>query len=79
MLASRWFADGVAALRDYLATMRQDAAGWDPQAAALLLMGALVSDTLGRDIMPKTYDLAARRALCGYLDLVLRAIRPTAD
>jgi AcrR family transcriptional regulator len=82
LLASRWFSSGVETLRRYLTALRRQgmACGrWDPQGVALLAMSAVVCDTLGRDIMPKTYDLPAHRALWQYLDLVFQAIGVRGD
>lgn len=77
MIASRWFSAGVDALRDYLSAVRQaglTTGRWDPEAVALMLMSALVCDTLGREIMPKTYGLSPRRSIASYLALIIDAI-----
>jgi hypothetical protein len=77
VIASRWFSAGVDGLREYLSSVRERGLSrgrWDPASVALMLMSALVCDTLGREIMPKTYDRSARRALSSYLQLILDGI-----
>jgi AcrR family transcriptional regulator len=81
VLASRWFSAGVDVLRAYLSSVRDrglSGARWDPSSAALMLMSALVCDTLGREIMPRTYDRPPRTALSSYLQLTIDAIGLTA-
>jgi AcrR family transcriptional regulator len=77
MIASRWFSAGVDELRDYLSAVRQAGLSnrrWDPAAVALMLMSALVCDTLGREIMPQTYPQSPQRTLSSYLALIVDAI-----
>jgi AcrR family transcriptional regulator len=47
---------------------------WHPQAAALMLMGTLFSDVMGRDCMPERYGYTDKEAVRHYLSLFLRAI-----
>lgn len=46
----------------------------DPGPAAALLMGALFSDVMGRDLMPERYDYTPDEAPGKYVRLFLRAI-----
>lgn len=47
--------------------------GFDERVAATMLMGALFSDAMGRDMMPEIYP-PAEAAARGYADFILRAI-----
>lgn len=64
-------------LTDYLTEARKRglvAAGFDPCAAAAMLMGTLFSDAMGRDPMPERYPYSMRDGIDHYLALFLRAI-----
>ncbi|HEX2203207.1 MAG TPA: helix-turn-helix domain-containing protein [Longimicrobium sp.] len=64
-------------LEAYLVRLRErrlaDAA-LDPVAAAAMLMGALFTDVMGRDLMPGRYTYAPEEAPERYVGLFLRAI-----
>lgn len=49
----------------------------DPAAAAAMLMGAIFTDAMTRDIMPARYPFPAEAAAARYVDLFLRAIGAT--
>lgn len=49
-------------------------AGWDPEAAANLLMGALFADAITRDAVPERYAYPDHEAPERYVTLFLRAI-----
>lgn len=48
--------------------------GWDPDAAANLLMGTLFADAVGRDVVPERYGYSPDDAPQLYVTLFLRAI-----
>lgn len=65
------------ALQTYLELLRQQglASGdWNPDAAASMLLGALFSDVMGRDCMPRCYGLEQNEAVGHYVSLFLRSI-----
>jgi AcrR family transcriptional regulator len=47
---------------------------FDPQVAAVTLMGSLFADAMGRDVMPDMYRNDPEQALVEYVHLFLRAI-----
>jgi len=49
-------------------------AGVDAGAAAGMLMGALFTDAMGRDMMPERYTYTVEEAPAKYVELLLRAI-----
>jgi AcrR family transcriptional regulator len=64
-------------LHGYLLRLRERgmaAADFDPRAAASMLMGALFTDAMGRDMMPEKYGYSAEEAPEKYVQLFLRAI-----
>ena len=64
-------------LRGYLRRLRARgmvAGGWDPDAAANLLMGTLFADAVARDAFPERYAYSADEAPALYVTLFLRAI-----
>ncbi|MBV9774059.1 MAG: TetR/AcrR family transcriptional regulator [Gemmatimonadetes bacterium] len=64
-------------LHEYLLRLRERglASGdFDVRAAASMLMGALFTDAMGRDIMPGRYDYSPDEAPAKYVQLFLRAI-----
>jgi AcrR family transcriptional regulator len=64
-------------LVDYFRRLRHEqlARGdWDERAAANMLMGAIFSDAMGRDMMPERYPYSMRDAVERYVDLLLAAI-----
>jgi hypothetical protein len=64
-------------LHEYLLKLRARGLAtddWDARAAVAMLMGALFSDAMGRDIMPERYPYAMRDAAPRYVRLFLRAI-----
>ncbi|HEX2189497.1 MAG TPA: helix-turn-helix domain-containing protein [Longimicrobiaceae bacterium] len=64
-------------LHDYLLRLRERglaAAEFDARAAAAMLMGALFSDAMGRDIMPDRFGYAPEEAPAKLVPLFLRAI-----
>ncbi len=64
-------------LRGYLERLRDAGLadpGFDAGAAAGMLMGALFSDAMGRDIMPERFAYSAEEAPGKYVELFLRAI-----
>lgn len=48
--------------------------GWDPEAAANLLMGALFADAVARDAVPEKYPYPEAEAPARYVKMFLRAI-----
>ena len=46
----------------------------DPELASAMLLGALFSDAVGRDVMPDMFPLDPDAAAVGYARLFLRAI-----
>jgi AcrR family transcriptional regulator len=65
------------ALQDYLERLRARglaSGGWEPRAAAAMLMGTLFSDVMGRDCMPHRYPDGDAQAIRQYVSLFLRAI-----
>jgi hypothetical protein len=63
-------------LREYLQklhTLKFTSEQFDPEAAAAMLIGALFSDAMGRDMMPHVYPPAASAAE-RYSALLLRAV-----
>ena len=69
-------------LTAYLAALQRKglaSTGWDPRAAAALLMGTIFADALGRDTMPERYPYPMREAVDKYLQLFFQAIGVTAD
>ena len=61
----------------YLAALKRD--GWisekfDPKSAAAMLMGAIFSDAMGRDMMPDVFPQPLERAARMYTRLLLRAL-----
>jgi AcrR family transcriptional regulator len=74
MHASGRIADELTA---YLVRLRRKGLagdGWDERAATAMLMGALFTDALGRDIMPERYPYSMRGAITRYVQLFLNAI-----
>lgn len=68
-------------LRRYLMALRERGLcedGWEPGAAASMLMGALFGDAVSRDLMPETFPVAEDEAPARYVALFLRAIGCTA-
>lgn len=64
-------------LTDYLHRLKRGGlahGNWDERAAAAMLMGALFTDAIGRDMMPQRYPYAMREAVEKYVDLFLSAI-----
>jgi outer membrane protein TolC len=64
-------------LTDYLASLQDKglaSRGWDPRAAAAMLMGTIFSDALGRDTMPARYPYSMRDAVDKYLQIFFNAI-----
>jgi AcrR family transcriptional regulator len=64
-------------LHDYLLRLRARGladGGFEPHAAAAMLMGTLFSDVMGRDIMPERYAYPAEEAPGRYVALFLRVI-----
>lgn len=64
-------------LADYLKTLQLRglaSSGWNPHAAAAMLMGVLFSDALGRDAMPGRFAYSMREAVDHYIPLFLNAI-----
>lgn len=49
-------------------------ADWDAHAASAMLMGALFSDAMGRDMMPERYPFPEAEAPAHYVRLFLRGI-----
>ncbi len=47
---------------------------FDPKAAAAMLMGALFSDAMGRDMMPDAFPHPAENAAAAYVTLLLKAL-----
>jgi len=73
----------AAQLSAYITALRQAgfASGdWDVRAATNMLMGAIFSDAMGRDMKPEQYPYNMRDAIEHYVDLLLNAIgaKPTA-
>jgi rhamnogalacturonyl hydrolase YesR len=65
------------ALTQYLRRLREAGmakASFDETSASAMLIGALFSDAMGRDIMPDLYGNDADEALDGYVQLFLRAL-----
>ncbi len=72
----------AAELRGYLERLRERgmcAVDLDLPAASALLMGALFSDAISRDIMPERYPYSVDEASERYVRLFLRAIAPMHD
>ena len=70
-------ARAVRALAGYLERLKQcglTSAPFDGPAAATMLMGALFSDAIGRDLVPDMYDNDPEDALTAYVTLFLRGI-----
>ena len=64
-------------LSGYLRRLKRSglAAGdWDEWAVTAMLMGALFTDAMGRDTMPRRYPYTMREAVEHYVDLTLAAI-----
>lgn len=64
-------------LRGYLYRLRERGmvdGGWDPEAAANLLMGTLFADAMARDVVPERYQYTPEEAPERYVTLFLRAI-----
>ena len=64
-------------LRTYLHRLRERGLvddGWDPDAAANMLMGTLFADAVGRDAVPERYGYPESEAPERYITLFLRAI-----
>jgi hypothetical protein len=64
-------------LTDYLAALQRNglaSRGWDPQAAAAMLMGTVFADAMGRDTTPERYPYSMRAAIDKYLTLFFRAV-----
>jgi AcrR family transcriptional regulator len=64
-------------LRGYLVRLREAGmagGGWDPDAAASMLMGALFGDVMSRDMVPEKLPFGEDRAAELYVALFLRAI-----
>jgi AcrR family transcriptional regulator len=64
-------------LRSYLYRLRERGmvdGGWDPEAAANMLMGTLFADAIARDAVPERYAYSTDDAPELYLTLFLRAI-----
>jgi len=61
----------------YLTALKRN--GWvsekfDPKSAASMLMGAIFSDAMGRDMMPDVFPQPAAKAAQAYTRLLLRAL-----
>jgi AcrR family transcriptional regulator len=66
-----------AELRAYLLRLRSGGLAdrdFDVDAASAMLMGALFTDAMGRDLMPESYPYPRDEAAARYVDLFLRAI-----
>lgn len=64
-------------LRTYLTRLRQQGlveSDFDVKAAAAMLMGALFSDAMGRDVMPEFFPATSTKVAALYTQLLLRAI-----
>lgn len=64
-------------LHEYLLRLRDAglaSGGWNPQSAANLLIGALLSDALGRDAMPEQFPGDVNEDIAQYVRLLLAAI-----
>jgi AcrR family transcriptional regulator len=64
-------------LTDYLSALQARglaSRGWDPAAAAAMLMGTVFADAMGRDTTPERYPFSMRAAIDKYLTLFFRAI-----
>lgn len=79
MKASTKIAGDLAGYLKSLQTAGLASKGWNPHAAASMLMGALFADAIGRDAMPGRYPYSLRDAVDHYLPLFLIAIgvKPT--
>jgi len=75
--AKRRLCDSVARLRrdDFVAAAGDPAEqrAWD-EAAVAMLMSALFSDAMGRDVMPGMYPVSAEQAPAMYVRIFLRAV-----
>jgi AcrR family transcriptional regulator len=61
----------------YLTSLKRE--GWvseefDPTSAAAMLMGAIFSDAMGRDMMPEVFPQPAEKAAQAYTRLLLRSL-----
>lgn len=64
-------------LADYFGRLKRAnlaTGNWNERAATNMLMGAIFSDAMGRDMMPERYPHSMREAVEHYVDLLLRAI-----
>lgn len=64
-------------LKRYLGRVKRrglSAVDFDPQSAALMLMGVVFADAMSRDIMPDMFRKSLERAADEYVELFLRAI-----
>ena len=64
-------------LCDYLTALRQQGtirADFEPKTAAAMLMGAIFSDAMGRDMMPDVFPQPATAAADKYTELLLSAL-----
>jgi AcrR family transcriptional regulator len=64
-------------LSGYLRRLKQSGlatGNWDEWAVTAMLMGALFTDAMGRDTMPRRYPYTMREAIEHYVDLTLAAI-----
>jgi len=62
---------------DYLRRLKQlglASGNWDPRAATAMLMGAIFSDAMARDLTPERYPYSMREGVEHYVDLLLSAI-----
>ena len=66
-----------AELRAYLSRLQSAGLAepdFDADVAAAMLMGALITDAMGRDLMPESYPYPRDEAAARFVDLFLRAI-----
>ncbi len=64
-------------LTDYLRRLKKlgfTSGDWDERAATAMLMGAIFSDAMGRDLTPERYPYSMREGVEHYVDLLLSAI-----
>jgi len=74
MQASVRIADELSAYLDRLKALGLADGDWDSRAATAMLMGALFTDAMGRDVMPQRYPYGKRAAVDKYVRLFLRAV-----
>lgn len=67
-------------LQAYLLRLRERGLagdGFDPHVAAGMLMGALFTDAMGRDVMPDRFEFSLDEAPTRYVGFILRAVGAT--